>query len=401
MRDFVKVVFALCCSVFTAQAHAQEKDFASAKVVFPLPWNSDIISAVAFIGKDKVAAANRRGDILIWNLPASGDKSPDPARRLVGHTGAINRLLVSPDGKTLISAGNDRTVRFWDALTSDGKPGTIVMNDGYVRAGVSEKVAKLPAPPPPVTAKVVEQKPLREFTGHKEWLWGLAISRDGKTLVGGDDSKTVILSDAQKGTEQRRWKVKQWVRALDVSPDGKLVVTAEHFPQLSDKDVQPGLRGWDAQTGEMKFDASKVLNGGVTSVRFSEDGKHLAICVGSIDRDGPAGKVFLLNPTTGEKVRELTPSHQRGATDLAFHPDGKHLFTCGRDRAVKIWRLSDGGLVREINLSLQDKNKKGPFTPTLHAISIAPDGKLLAVADAEGQVVICSLNAQDAPKEAR
>lgn len=368
--------------------------FSDAKVLYTLPWSSDVVFAVAFIGNDKVAAANRRGDLLIWNLPATGDRSPDPARRLVGHTGPINRLLLSPDGKTLISAGNDRTVRFWDALKNDGNPGTIVMNDGYRFVGVTEKVAKLPDPPPPVTAKVVEQKPIREFAGHKEWIWGLALSRDGKTLVTGDDSKVVILSDAQTGTEQRRWKVKQWVRALDISPDGKLVVTAEHLPQLSEKEAEIGLRGWDARTGEMKFDASKGLTGGVTAVRFSDDGKYLAFCVGSIDRDGPAGKVFLLNPTTGEKVRELTPAHVRGATDLAFHPDGKHLFTCGRDRVVKAWQLSDGAQVHELKLSLQDKGKQGPFTPTLHAVSIAPDGKLLAVADADGGVQIVSLAAK-------
>lgn len=361
--------------------------FAEAKILYALPWNSDVVSAVAFIGNDKVAAGNRRGDILIWNLPASGDKGPDPARRLVGHAGAVNRMLLSPDGKTLIAAGNDGNVKCWDAHKSDGGPGTIVLNDGYRFVGVTEKVAKLPDPPPPLTAKVVEQKPIREFTGHNDWLWGLAISRDGKTLVTGDDSKLVILWDAQTGAEQRRWKVKQWIRSLDISPDGKLVVTAEYFPQTNDKDVQAGLRGWDAQTGQMKFDASKGLPGPVSTVRFSDDGKHLACCVGPIDRDGLSGKVFLLDPATGEKVRELTPAHQRGAIDLAFHPDGKHLVTCGRDRAIKIWRLSDGGLVREFSPT----DKKDQFPPFYHALSISPAGKLLAIADGFGQVVVYTL----------
>lgn len=363
-------------------------EFSGTKLLFTLPWNTDVVSAVAFVGNDTVAAANRRGDILVWNLPpAPGDKTPDPVRRLVGHTGAINRLLLSPDGQTLISASNDRTVKFWDALKTDGAPGTIVLNDGFRFVGVTEKVAKLPDPPPPLTANVVEQKPLREFTGHKEWLWGLALSRDGKTLVTGDESKLVILSDAQTGTELRRWTVKQWIRSLDISPDGKLVVTAEHFPQTNDKDVQAGLRGWDAETGEPKFDVSKELPGPVSTVRFSNDGKYLAICVGPIDREGLSGKVFLLDPATGEKVRELTPAHQRGATDLAFHPDGQHLVTCGRDRAVKIWRLGDGGLVHEINPT----DKKDQFPPYYHAISINPAGKLLAIADGLGQVLIYAL----------
>jgi WD40 repeat protein len=367
------------------------KPFADSKVLFTFPWNSDVIFAVQFIGNDKIAAANRRGDILIWDLPPSAEKSPDPVRRLVGHIGAVNRLRLSPDGKTLISVSNDRTVKFWDALRSDGKPGTIVMNDGYSFVGVTEKVDKLPAPPTPIEVKVVEQQPLREFTGHKDWIWDLGLTADGKTLATGDDAKQVILSDAQTGTEQRRWQVNQWIRSLDISPDGKIVVTAEHFPQTKNDFVEAGLRGWDAQTGQKMFDASKLLKSGANIVRFSPDGKHLAVGVGHIDRDGDNGKLFLLNPTTGEKVRELTPSHQRGATDVAFHPDGEHLVTCGRDRMVKFWRLSDGEQVHEINQALQDKGKQGPFTPTLHALSITPDGKLLALADADRKVVIYSL----------
>lgn len=93
----------------------------------------------------------------------------------------------------------------------------------------------------------------------------------------------------------------------------------------------------------------------------------------------------MLDPATGKKLRELTPPHHRGATDLAFHPDGKHLFTSGRDRVVKIWRLSDGKLVRGLG-----EAKKDPSEP-LYAISITPDGKLLAAADGTGQVLIYSL----------
>jgi WD40 repeat protein len=366
-------------------AGAQSTPFADAKVIHSLPWKSDAVTSVAFLGNDKIAAANKRGDILVWNLPASGEKSPDPVRRLVGHKGAINRLLATPDGKTLISVSNDRTVRFWDALKSDGEPGTIVLNDGIVRVGVSEKVAKLPDPPPPITANVVVQKPLRELIGHKEWIWGLALSRDGKTLVTGDDSCVTIVWDVAMGMELRRWKVKQWIRALDISPDNKTVVTAENFPQLKFSETDVGVRGWDVQTGKLKFDVSNELKFGMAAVRFSDDGKHLAICQGSIDREGAAGKVFLLDPATGKKLRELNPSHQRGATDLAFHPDGKHLLTCGRDRLVKIWRLSDGELVRDLG-----KAEKG-LSEAFHAISITPDGTLLAVADGGGQVVIYTL----------
>lgn len=369
-------------------ALSQPAPFKDSSLLHEFFWNSDVVFSVQFIGNDQLAAANRRGDILIWNLAGSAEKVLQPTRRLVGHTGAVNRLRLSPDGKTLISASSDRTVKFWDALKTEGKPGTIVMNDGYTFVGVTEKVEKLPNPSPPIQIQVVEQKPLREFTGHKDWIWGLGLTADGQTLATGDDSKFVILSNSTSATEYRRWRVQQWVRSLDISPDGKIVVTAEHFPHTNSNFVEPGLRGWDTQSGKMLFDASKLLKNGVNSVRFSDDGKHLAVVVGHIDRDGDVGKLYLLNPTTGENLRELTPAHQRGATDLVFHPDGEHLITCGRDRMIKFWRLVDGSQVHEIKQSLQDKGKPGPFTPALHSISITPDGKLLAVADADRKVVI-------------
>jgi WD40 repeat protein len=364
------------------------EDFATAKVLFTLPWNSDAITAVAFLDNRTVAAGNRRGDILVWNLPAAGGKAPDPVRKLAGHSNEINRMVAAPDGKLLISASSDRTVKFWDTTLTTGEPGKVVLNDGLVRASVTEKVPKLPDPPPPVTANVVVQKPVRELTAHKDWIWGLALSRDGKTLVSGDDSGVVMVWDVQMGMELRRWKVKLWVRALDISPDGRTVATAENFPQVKFSESDAAVRGWDARTGELKFDVSKELKLGMAAVRFSDDGKHLAICQGNLDREGPAGKVFLLDPATGKKLRELTPPHLRGATDLAFHPDGKHLFTSGRDRLVKIWRLGDGNHVRDLGEANKGQSE------SLHAISITPDGKLLAAADGVGQVVVYALTGE-------
>ena len=360
--------------------------FADAKVIHTLPWNSDAITTVALIGNDRVAAGNKRGDILVWNLSVPDGKTPDPVRRLAGHTNEINRILVTPDSKTLISVSSDHTIKYWVASSDQGEPGTVVLNDGIPRPGVIGLKIKLPEIPPPTEVKVVVQKPSRELTGHKEWVHGLTQTSDGKTLVTGDDKGVVIVWDLPAGKELRRWQTKYWARALGVSPDGKTVAVSEYLSfRHPEKEKEPcrGFRLWDVETGEPKADLSEDIKETMTAVKYSADGKWLAVCAGDSGQEKPPGTVMLLDPATGRKIRDLKTPHLCGATDLAFHPDGRHLFSSGRDQLVKIWRLEDGQHVRDIG----KVKEKGDW---ISSISISPDGKLLAAADGKGQVLIYS-----------
>jgi WD40 repeat protein len=363
------------------------ESFTNSKVLFTLPWNTAGINGVAFIGNDKLAAANKKGDILIWNLTAPDGKTPDPVRLLVGHTNEINRILVTPDGKNLISASSDHTVKYWNLLNDQGEPGSVVLNDGFVPRGVVEKVEKVPIPPPPIQVKVVLQKPIHNLTNHKEWVLGLTQTPDGKTLVTGDDKGVIIVWDLPAAKELRRWQATQWIRSLGISPDGKTVAASQHTPFIRFKtgleDYVPHFHLWDAESGRSKLDLSKEIKEGMSSVAFSPDGKWLAAGHGNTQTEKDQGKIFLIDPTTGKKIRELA-GHPVGTNDLAFHPDGKHLFSCGRDQQIKIWALQDGKLVHEF----------GKFADRgvwINAISISLDGKLLAAADGAGHVLIYSL----------
>lgn len=362
-------------------------DFADAKVLHTLPWNSAFITGVAFIGNDKVAASNKMGDILIWNLAVPEGETPAPVRRLAGHTNEINRILATPDGKTLISVSSDRTVKYWDALSDQGEPGSVVLNDGYVPKGVTEKVDKLPPPPPPIEVKVVVQKPVRDLTNHQEWVLGLTQTPDGRTLVTGDDQGVIIVWDLPAGKELRRWQATQWIRSLGVSPDGRTVAASQHTPFIRFKDGleehRPHFHFWDAGSGQSRLDLSKEIKVGMSAVVYSPDGKWLAAAHGNTQTEKNEGKVFLIDPATGTKIRELA-GHPVGTNDLAFHPDGRHLFSCGRDQMIKIWNLEDGKLVR-------DFGKFADRGVWIGAVSISPDGRLLAAADRAGQVLIYSL----------
>src|SRR6516164_8330099 len=90
--------------------------FDKAVLAWNLTWDPDWVTAVCFLGPTRrIAAGNNLGQILVWDLPEKmGAPVPSPVRRLDGHTNVISRLLSTSDGRWLISASYDHTIRFWD-----------------------------------------------------------------------------------------------------------------------------------------------------------------------------------------------------------------------------------------------------------------------------------------------
>jgi WD40 repeat protein len=381
-RYFARIFAFLVLSFAIQSAAAQTKDFTDAKLVWTLPWDADWVTAVSFVGDTRVAAGNKLGDILVWDLPAPGEKAPMPAHALVGHSNEINRLIITPDQKTLISASNDRTVKYWDTTASQGGDGTVVLNARAIATALDKKKKG----PTPVEAKVGLHKPSKELIGHKDWVLGLSQTPDGKTLLTGDDRGIVIVWDLPAGKEIRRWQLQGWAWGLAISPDGKSALIAERKPLIFDPGAQTGLRIWDVETGKIKAELGKEIKERMAACAYSKDGKWLA-CVRGGESGGLSGKTTFLDPSTGKKLRETAPGHLDGATDLAFHPDGKHIFSSGRDTLVKIWRLEDGKHVRDLG-----QGRGGQFKDWICAIAISPNGRWLAAADMAGQVQIYSLS---------
>src|SRR4051794_14493484 len=150
------------------------------KLLWSLPWDADWVTAVCFLGERRVAAGNNLGEILLWDLPdKAAAPAPLPSRRLDGHTNIVTRLLPTPDGKTLLSSSCDHTIRCWDAEVAGSGSVPLVLTARtreYLTRGRSSRV------PAPVEATVKTQQGGRVLSGHKEWVSGMSLSRDGKTL---------------------------------------------------------------------------------------------------------------------------------------------------------------------------------------------------------------------------
>jgi WD40 repeat protein len=350
-----------------------------------LPWDADWVTAVSFIGNGRLlAAGNSLGDILLWELPEKpGDPAPLPRRRLTGHFNLITRLLASPDGRFLISASYDHTIRIWDTQAADGDKATVALNARTREEAVKRSSSKVPAE---LVATVTLQKPARQWTGHREWVSGLSRNQDGTAFLSGDDAGEIILWDFTTNKETRRWKTKGWAYAVALSPDAKQSLVSERRPLVFDTGRYDGIKLWDVTTGQVQHDLSPAFKGiYISAAAYAPDGKLLALGRGG-EVDGQSGKIFFVDPATGKKTKELTPAHQYGVTDVAFHPAGKYLASAGRDTVIRIWEIESGKQVKELG-----KPRGGQFKDWLCALAFSPDGHWLAAADMAGLVQVWSL----------
>src|SRR5262249_10397919 len=209
LPSFVFFVYFVVNVLLVEKRMADSPAFDKAQLAWNLPWDADWVTAVAWLGPSRrIAAGNRLGDILIWELPEKpGGEAPKPTRKLSGHTNSINRLIASKDGNRLYSCSHDHTIRVWDLKAQTKGEETSALN-AVTRDQIKKRSGKVPAP---IEAKVAIQSAATEYKCHSEWVVSMVLSRDEKLLVSGDDNGLVLVQDAASGKEVGRLKVKGWV----------------------------------------------------------------------------------------------------------------------------------------------------------------------------------------------
>ena len=386
---------------------------AKPKLKYQLTFEGLWPTSVVFLGSSRrLAAANQLGQIFIWELPDTppafkGDpklerKAPNvwPVRRLDGHQNEISRLVSTADGKVLISASFDRTVRIWPVGgAASGKSEAIL--DEETRKRDKLRTGKKDSPPAPGIT-VETQTECHVLTGHKEWIYSLAISRDGKRLISGDAASQVIVWDtvARKPVAQWPGLPWNWIVAASLSPDGSSALVSEYRYKRDDFDIpSPALKLWST-TGKETLDLLKLempkfnekersygsaqiwrkfVANGLIATTISHDGKYLAAAQGG---ETDMGKVHIFDAASGKVLRTVS-GHLNGATDVLFTSDSKFLLSSGRDTCIRICQVADGKEVAVINTP-----RGGQFKDWFSAIVLSPDQRMLAAADIAGFVQV-------------
>src|SRR5207248_1478310 len=104
-----------------------------------------------------------------------------------------------------------------------------------------------------------------------------------------------------------------------------------------------------------------------------------------------ADKGAMVREFRGYHEKEFPKGHQEGIFCAAFSPDGKQIATGGSDRAVKLWNVADGTVVREfVNPQAKAPAVAGMPPPAhpgwVYGVRFTPDGKhLVSAGNAPGK----------------
>ena len=116
-----------------------------------------------------------------------------------GHSGAVNAVAFSKDGKYLATGGRDRTVRLWDLGSGNNVrifQGHFDHVNGVAFHPAGRQLASVGQDQTVRFWPLESVENHRELTGHQGFVWSAAFRPDGLRIASGTPDRTVKIWDA-------------------------------------------------------------------------------------------------------------------------------------------------------------------------------------------------------------
>jgi mRNA-degrading endonuclease YafQ of YafQ-DinJ toxin-antitoxin module len=157
-------------------------------------------------------------------------------RDLVGHAGNVNACAVTPDGRRVVSASADETLKVWD-LESGRALATLEGHAGGVRAcAVTPDGRCVVSASWDKTLKVWDLESgcaLATLEGHPGGVRACAVTPDGRRVISASNDGTLKVWDLESGCALATLEGHvSGVRACAVTPDGRRVASAPYDQTL-------------------------------------------------------------------------------------------------------------------------------------------------------------------------
>jgi WD40 repeat protein len=247
---------------------------------------------------DTAEAARKKADEALQSARQAATAAEQP----------IRAAAFSPDGATIVTAGDDHLIHTWSA-----------------ESGVAFDVLK----------------------GHNAPIIALNFAPNGElTSTAGDgvsltwNLKPLWKLDRVIGSTDGKSPFADRVESLAFSPDGKFLAIGGGEPSRGGE-----IKIWDIQSGKLAREFPNIHSDTVLALEFSADGKFLA--------SGAADKIARITDLASGKVMKSFEGHTHHILGIAWSPDGRTLATAGADSVVKVWDVTTGD--RKKNIDGYDK----------------------------------------------
>jgi serine/threonine protein kinase len=335
-------------------------------------WRSALVKVAAAVGIAGMAVAYQesmpRTVAKGAGVVASQGADLVAPVNLVGHQGPVIAATTSDEGRWIVSAGSDGTLRVWNA-GSGALVRTIEIDEGAA------------------TALAVDDQ--RALTGHKGGttvLWDLERAEKLATFQHGSSAITALAftDDNSFAAAAKEGSVALFdIRApttpavlLDGRESAGTMVAAAHTGGLLATAGNDTVRLWRAPAATLAR-SYRSSGGDVIALDISADGRALAAVAAD-------GSVRIWRSSSSRAVRVIRAREGGRVSALAFGPEGM-LAVAGDDGRVKLWNLRSGRIVRSLGA--------GP----LRALSFSPDGRRLIGAGQDGVIRVWFLAAVPGP----
>lgn len=263
-----------------------------------------------------------------------------------GANDVIDSVMFFPNNRRVASA-TQGSIRVWEIETgvqalqiglecASHNCRTVLSPDGKLFASVSWHSQE--GPEAVFLWDAATGRKRRELVGDEHYLTAMNFSADGRLLATGDNGGTIHLWEIATGIQQRSIKAsKDWITRLVFSPDRSQLAAIAEVISTKERRPQHTLVLWDV--------------------------------------------------ATGRKIQTL-PSGPDEPNCMAYSPDGRVLLSAGTfPYTVRCWRVADGRLLYRLDNVL----KNDTVFAGVSAITLSPDGKLLAVRRENGELCVIDL----------
>jgi WD40 repeat protein len=126
----------------------------------------------------------------------------DILREYQAHEGALNDLDFRDDGLAFASASDDRTAKVWDVLDS-ATPLNVINSANRLQtvAFTPDNRLVIGGDNSELRIRDLQASTDTIFLGHNGIIWGVAVSRDGQSLLSASSDESVILWDIATGQQ--------------------------------------------------------------------------------------------------------------------------------------------------------------------------------------------------------